>query len=689
MQFSNFTRIEEDLTITFYNEMPIENVGNIKHFTHNLTGLFEKQEVRWSFNNGYWSAWEKLTQNALTVININKNYYLFLQIRYVKKSINSGNVTSFVVTYTKGTTVPPANKFEITNIPAPRVIPTPVVTVIPKVDTPTQFSNFSKLEEDLTIIVYNTIPIENVGKIKYFKESLTNSSDFSKKEFRWSFNDEYWSAWENLTQNGMSIIDTYNNYYLFLQIRYTQKVKNIGKFNSLVVNYTLGSALPITPRIIMGDNQISSTPNDLLIHDIIQEYSIIPVIDASYLNGYPGSWYLNRSRQSGYQPISSITNLQQILNGLNQYDYAQDVSISWLFDQKYLRESSLNLSSGFSWGVNGLLYVDVSVIAGGVTRMYVDGSLAERDASISILTSLIENIADASGTTYESFQLRMNDNGVILKDVSGNLEVISPIDGSYSGVKAGSFNVGTTSGLYLLNLKEEVIESLLNSYYVIDTSWGFEGTYSTPPISGLAIVNDASVYANGNKYLYKVGNTWFLQRIESPLVANQSQSWNGPFWFNEGGVIGAYFGNSTYYGQTLTIYNYQDLYPEVVGRFRRSLGIQGNADIIGNLGVHGKIITEQLKLDPSFNGVLITKNGEVTVSSYKESRNFETTISYSGSNTFIIDHSLNTLNQLIAVYDPLTQEEIFPQKTRGPNSSRLDFYEFPIDKTYHVIIIGY
>ena len=302
---------------------------------------------------------------------------------------------------------------------------------------------------------------------------------------------------------------------------------------------------------------------------------------------------------------------------------------------------------------------------------------------------------DASGTLSQAFQLFMTNDGVKLKDASGNLEIRNSSDNIYAGIRANSLNVGTASGLYLLNLKEEVVESLLNSYYIIDNSI-FNGVYSTPPLLGPAIVNDASAYSNstGDKCLYK-GNglnasTWFLQAMESSTLSpTQTQSWNGPFWFNEGGVIGAYFGNSAYYGQNLTIYNYQNLYPEVIGRFRRSLGIQGNADIIGNLGVHGKIITEQLKLDPSFNGVLITTNGEVTVSSYPKSRSYNTTITSTGITSVTINHNLQTFNQLIAVYDPITQEEIFPQKTRGSNSSILDFSEFPMGKSYDVIIIGY
>jgi hypothetical protein len=293
---------------------------------------------------------------------------------------------------------------------------------------------------------------------------------------------------------------------------------------------------------------------------------------------------------------------------------------------------------------------------------------------------------DASGTLSQAFQLYMTNNGVKLKDASGNLEIRNSTDTDYRGARLKSLNIGSPQSLYLLNIKEEVIENLLSSYYVIDTSYGFGGTYSliSSDASG-GIVNDTSTYSNpaGDKCIYKVGTTWFLQEIESSaLILDQTQNWNGPFWYNTGSVAGAYFGNSNYYGQNLTILNYNDTY-------KRAVGIQGNVDILGCLGVHGSVIAEALKLDPSYNGVLIAINGEVGISKYPKSKSYNTTISYSGFNTFTIDHSLNTLNHLIAVYDPSTQEELFPDKIRGLNSSILNFTDFPIGQSYDVIIIGY
>jgi hypothetical protein len=84
-------------------------------------------------------------------------------------------------------------------------------------------------------------------------------------------------------------------------------------------------------------------------------YNIIPVIDACTLNGYPGIWYRNRANQIGYQPISSITNLQHILNQL--------------------------------------------IASSGVTYAYVDGSLYARDISIAYLDSSLNQLFGLIGDT--------------------------------------------------------------------------------------------------------------------------------------------------------------------------------------------------------------------------------------------------------------------------------------------------
>jgi hypothetical protein len=102
MQFSSFSRLEENLTITLYNVIPIENLSTIKYYSDNSAGTFSKKEFRWSFNNAYWSSWETLTQGAISRIDMHDNHYFFLQVRYVLTTEDSGTVSTFTLNYAIG-----------------------------------------------------------------------------------------------------------------------------------------------------------------------------------------------------------------------------------------------------------------------------------------------------------------------------------------------------------------------------------------------------------------------------------------------------------------------------------------------------------------------------------------------------------------------------------------------------------
>ena len=140
-----------------------------------------------------------------------------------------------------------------------------------------QFSNFSRLQEGSTITLYNEIPVENVGAIKYFKDNA--SGTFTKKEFRWSFNNVYWSAWENLTQSAISSVKTLGNYFFFLQVRYVQGTAG-SNVTSFTLNFELGNAIKCVPCTgdvipILAEDIQHGDASSMVIHDILQKYKIV------------------------------------------------------------------------------------------------------------------------------------------------------------------------------------------------------------------------------------------------------------------------------------------------------------------------------------------------------------------------------------------------------------------------------
>lgn len=232
-----------------------------------------------------------------------------------------------------------------------------------------QFSSFSREVEGLTIKFFNLIPVENVGKIKFYKDNKTGI--FSKKEFRWSFNNEYWSSWQPLTQSSLTSISTYSNYYFFLEVRYVLSAVNSGNVTTFMFDYELGTATPVTPRSLTEDIQHQDA-SAVLIHDIIQEYKVTTVADTSLLDGHSGAYYLDRSHHTGKQPISTITGLQTILNNI-------------LTGTNYIKESSLG--SGFFWK-DGLLHPIIMDVLDGGSNWQSDGDVF--DASINSDANMIE-----------------------------------------------------------------------------------------------------------------------------------------------------------------------------------------------------------------------------------------------------------------------------------------------------------
>lgn len=129
------------------------------------------------------------------------------------------------------------------------------------------FSNFTRTEVGTKIIFKNNQPIQNVGSIKFYKDDATGT--FVKKEFRWSFNKNYWSSWESLNQGNLSSLDVKNNPFFYLEIRYVSS--GSGKVTKFSLNYFETSSnispLPAEESCIVNET----------------------IIDANLLNGQPGS----------------------------------------------------------------------------------------------------------------------------------------------------------------------------------------------------------------------------------------------------------------------------------------------------------------------------------------------------------------------------------------------------------------
>ena len=95
------------------------------------------------------------------------------------------------------------------------------------------FSNFTKTESGNIVYLKNSTPVLHVNSINFYTDNSTGS--FSKKEFRWSFDKNYWSSWENLTQGNFTNI-ILNKDYIFFEIRY-YKINSKSLISKFSIDY--------------------------------------------------------------------------------------------------------------------------------------------------------------------------------------------------------------------------------------------------------------------------------------------------------------------------------------------------------------------------------------------------------------------------------------------------------------------
>jgi hypothetical protein len=209
------------------------------------------------------------------------------------------------------------------------------------------FSNFTKISSGNLIYFRNEAPIENVSSIKFYQDNA--SGTFLKREMRWSFDRTHWSSWEDLNVGNIDKINTGNNKYLFFEIKYTMTSPTAGKVSSFFVEYLPNTGKTYAPSVEgvtmnHGGATISDGCNDL--GGVVKTFEVDKITDAETLCGKSCDFYLQRSNQKGEQPISSITDLQRILNTLGT-------------SGPFIRDTSLGI--GLFWN-NGLM--DVSVEGG-------------------------------------------------------------------------------------------------------------------------------------------------------------------------------------------------------------------------------------------------------------------------------------------------------------------------------------
>jgi len=100
MQYQFTERFEYVKTIEFKNSNPLLNVQRIRYFKEEgVTGRFVKKEFRYSFDSAVWTNWNTLTQGNLSKIRFRDQEKFYLEIKYTRNGIGSGNIQRWYLFY--------------------------------------------------------------------------------------------------------------------------------------------------------------------------------------------------------------------------------------------------------------------------------------------------------------------------------------------------------------------------------------------------------------------------------------------------------------------------------------------------------------------------------------------------------------------------------------------------------------
>ena len=262
------------------------------------------------------------------------------------------------------------------------------------------FSTFTKISSGNLIYFRNESPIENVGTLKFYKDN--SSGTFLKKEFRWSFDRNYWSSWETLNIGNIAKVNTGNNRYLFFEIKYTMTSPTAGKVTSFAVEYILNPNETYAPAV----EDVTNMDNNHILPDgcndlggTTKTFKTIEITDAETLCGKSCDHYLWRPNHKGTQPISSVEGLQNILNnltsGLND-SITNALNVDGSGTGVFYQKSGKNLIfKKINPGAGSYI-----IESDGIITIGVDASLSAKDPSINDLYNLFyqldTNLSDAS-----------------------------------------------------------------------------------------------------------------------------------------------------------------------------------------------------------------------------------------------------------------------------------------------------
>jgi len=309
--------------------------------------------------------------------------------------------------------------------------------------------------EYVKTIEFRSGAIQNIQKIRYFKEDGITGT-FTKKEFRYSWDNSTWTNWNTLTQANLSNIVFRDQPTFYLEVKYTRNGIGSGNIQDFYIFYDSNTPAPPTP-----------TPD--------------ASIDAWSFQQQLPSYYLDRENHTGPFSDLVVTNVSGDSSTFGVYSGRSDSSLGTILTFKRIGVSGvLGISE-----VGGIITIDASSLD--VSTGYIYDKLLELDASVVFLTdwnisqdsSIMDLRGDVSILDYSVVQLT-NSLIIVQSDIS-SLTIWNQIQDSSI--------ISLESKIAPLEASIVRIDSSLNSLFSTDLALESSIAYNTQ----VNITQDASI----------------------------------------------------------------------------------------------------------------------------------------------------------------------------------------------------
>jgi len=192
-----------------------------------------------------------------------------------------------------------------------------------------------------TIEFRNSSPILNIERIRSFREEGI-VGNFTKKEFRYSFDNNIWSPWKTLNQGNLTSIDFSDEQHFYLHVKYSRVKVIDGNIDTFYLTYDSKSITPPAPD-----------PSALLNADLLQ--------------GEAGQFYLDLQNHVGALPSGAIC-VNNTGTGIGVFDSIDESSTCLTINLRNIKGAG-DVSVYLSGNDIVIAVNDVAL------RSYVDGSL--------------------------------------------------------------------------------------------------------------------------------------------------------------------------------------------------------------------------------------------------------------------------------------------------------------------------